>query len=85
MPMVYCQLFSGEKLLTDHLLVSIEREVRPNEKVARGGTFRVPEDQLKTIRADQEMRLEFREFEILEISLRADGRVLALLAVKPLN
>lgn len=31
MPMVYCQLFSGEKLLTDHLLVSIEREARPNK------------------------------------------------------
>jgi hypothetical protein len=61
MSMVYCQLFSGENLLTDHLLVSIERETRPNEKDARGGTFRVPEDQLKTIRADQAMRLEFPE------------------------
>ena len=61
MPMVYCQLFSGETLLTDHLLVSIEREARPNEKDARGGTFRVPTDQLKTMRADQAMRLEFPE------------------------
>ena len=61
MPMVYCQLFSGENLLTDHLLVSIEREARPNEKEARGGTFRVPTDQLKTIRAEQAMRLEFPE------------------------
>jgi hypothetical protein len=61
MPMVYCQLFSGEKLLTDRLLVSIEREVGRNEKDARGGTFRVPEDQLKTIQADQAMRLEFPE------------------------
>ncbi len=61
MPMVYCQLFSGEKLLTDHLLVSIEREAGPNEKDARGGTFRVPTDQLKTIRAEQTMRLEFPE------------------------
>jgi hypothetical protein len=61
MPIVYCQLFSGEKLLTDRLLVSIEREVRPNEKDARGGTFRVPADQLAVIRADQAMRLEFPE------------------------
>ena len=61
MPMVYCQLFSGEKLLTDRLFVSIEREARPNERAVRGGTFRVPEDQLKTIRADQAMRLEFPE------------------------
>ena len=29
MPIVYCQLFWG-KLLTDRLLVSIEREVGPN-------------------------------------------------------
>jgi hypothetical protein len=61
MPIVYCQLFSGEKLLTDRLLVSIEREVRPNEKDARGGTFRVPADQLAAIRADRAMRLEFPE------------------------
>jgi hypothetical protein len=61
MPIVYCQLFSGEKLLTDRLLVSIEREVGPNERDARGGTFRVPPDQLKTIRAEQAMRLEFPE------------------------
>ena len=59
MPIVYCQLFSGEKLLTDRLLVSIEREVGPNEKDARGGTFRVPADQLTMIRAEQAMRLEF--------------------------
>ena len=52
MPIVYCQLFLGEKLLTDRLLVSIEREVGPNEKDARGGTFRVPADQLTVIRAD---------------------------------
>ena len=61
MPIVYCQLFSDEKLLTDRLLVSIEREVGPNKKNARGGTFRVPEDQLKAIRAEQAMRLEFPE------------------------
>ena len=61
MPMVYCQLFSGETLLTDRLLVSIEREVGPNEKAVRGGTFRVPADQLTMIRADQAMRLEFPE------------------------
>ena len=61
MPIVYCQLFSGEKLLTDQLLVSIDREVGPNEKGARGGSFRVPADQLTTIRGDQEMRLEFPE------------------------
>jgi hypothetical protein len=61
MPIVHCQLFAGDKLLTDRLLVSIEREVGPNEKDARGGTFRVPPDQLTVIRADQPMRLEFPE------------------------
>ena len=61
MPIVHCQLFSGEKLLTDQLLVFIDREVGPNEKDGRGGTFRVPADQLTTIRADQAMRLEFPE------------------------
>ena len=61
MPIVYCQLFSGEELLTDQLLVSIDREVGPNEKDARGGTFRVPGDQLTTIRAAEAMRLEFPE------------------------
>lgn len=61
MPMVYCQLYSGEKLLTDRLLVSIEREVGPNEKNARGCTFRIPTDHLASIRADQAMRLEFPE------------------------
>ena len=60
MPIVYCQLFSGEKLLADQLLVSIERETRPNEK-AQSCTFRVPDDQLKTIREHQPMRLEFPE------------------------
>jgi hypothetical protein len=61
MPIVYCQLFSGEKLLTDRLLVSIEREVRPKEKGTRSGTFRVSADQLKMIRVDQAMRLELPE------------------------
>jgi hypothetical protein len=61
MPIVYCQLYSGEKLLADRLLVSIEREVGPNATDARGGTFRVPTDQLTTIRADQAMRLEVPE------------------------
>ena len=61
MAIVYCQLFSGEKLLTDRLLVSIERESGPNEKNPRGCTFRVPADQLTMIRADQAMRLEFPE------------------------
>ena len=61
MPIVYCQLFSGEKLLTNRLLVSIEREVRPNEKDVRGGTFRVPTDQLTMVRTEQAMRLEFPE------------------------
>jgi hypothetical protein len=60
MAIVYCQLFSGEKLLADRLLVSIERETRPNEK-APECTFRVPVDQLKTIREHQPMRLEFPE------------------------
>ena len=48
-------------LLTDRLLVSIEREVGPNEKNARGCTFRVPTDRLTMIRANQQMRLEFPE------------------------
>jgi hypothetical protein len=61
MAIVYCQLYEGEKLLTDRLLVSIEREAGPNEKNERGCTFRVPTDQLATIRADQAMRLEFPE------------------------
>jgi len=61
MAIVYCQLFSGEKLLTDRLLVSIEREVGPNQNNARGCTFRVPDDQVTTIRAEQVMRLEFQE------------------------
>jgi hypothetical protein len=61
MPIVYCQLFSGEKLLTDRLLVSVEREVGPNENNARSGTFRIPADQLTTIRTNQAMRLEFPE------------------------
>ena len=61
MPIVYCQLFSGEKLLTDRILVSIDRKVGPNEKDVRGGTFRVPPDQTATIRADQAMRLELPE------------------------
>jgi hypothetical protein len=61
MPIVYCQLFSDEKLLADRLLVSIEREVGPNQKAARGGTFRVPADQRSAIRADHPMRLELPE------------------------
>ena len=61
MPIAYCQLFLGEKLLTDRLLVSIEREVGPNEKDARGGTFRIPADQLTMIRTDRAMRLELPE------------------------
>ena len=61
MPMVYCQLFSGEKLLANRLLVSIEREVGPNARNAKGCTFRVPDDQLKAIREDLPMRLEFPE------------------------
>ena len=61
MPIVYCQLFSGDKLLNDRLLVSIERKVGPNAKELREGTFRVPEDQRATIRADQAMRLELPE------------------------
>jgi hypothetical protein len=50
--MVYCHLFSGENLLTDRLLVSIEREVGPNKKDARGGTFRVPADHPTMVRVD---------------------------------
>ena len=61
MPIVYCQLFSGEKLLANRLLVSIEREVGLNGKSVQGCTFRVPDDQLKTIQKDQPMRLEFPE------------------------
>ena len=61
MPIVSCRLFSGEKLLSDQLLVFIDREAGPNAKDLRGGTFRVPPDQLTTIRAEQAMRLEFPE------------------------
>jgi hypothetical protein len=61
MPIVYCQLFSGEKLLSDRLLVSIERDAGSNEKGTRSGTFRVSADQLKMIRVDQAMRLELPE------------------------
>lgn len=61
MPIVYCQLFSGETLLTDQLLISIEREVGPNGNGARGGTFRVPAGQRGMIRTDQAMRLAFPE------------------------
>jgi hypothetical protein len=60
MAIVYGQLFSGEKLLADRLLVSVEREAGPNEK-ALDSTFRVPDDQRTTIRADQAMRLEFAQ------------------------
>jgi hypothetical protein len=60
MPMVYCQLFSGEELLANQLLISIDREPRPNEK-APDCTFRVPADQLKTIREHLPLRLEFPE------------------------
>jgi hypothetical protein len=79
MPIVYCQLFSGEKLLTNRLLVSIEREVRPNEKDARGGTFRIPADQLTMIRADQAMRLEFPEKVAQRLKIRA-GNSLPIIA-----
>jgi len=61
MAIVYCQLYSGEKLLTDRLLVSIELKGGANERNPRGCTFRIPNDQLTTIRAEQVMRLEFAE------------------------
>jgi hypothetical protein len=61
MPIVYCQLFSGETLLADRLLVFIEREVKPNKQDARGGTFRVPADQRTKIRTDEPLRLELPE------------------------
>jgi hypothetical protein len=61
MPIVYCQLFSGENLITDRLLVSIERKAGANEQGSRGGTFRVPEDQPALVRAEQAMRLELPE------------------------
>jgi len=59
MAIVYCQLYSGEKLLADRLLVSIERGAGAHGENLRGCTFRVPNDQLTTIRADKAMRLEF--------------------------
>jgi hypothetical protein len=77
--MVYCQLFSGEKLLSDRLLVSIEREVGANAKDARGGTFRVPTDQLTMIRADQAMRLEFPEKVARRLKI-AEGNSLPIVA-----
>jgi hypothetical protein len=61
MPIVYCQLFSEEKLLADRLLASIDGAAGSNAKDLRRGTFRVPEDQPKMIRADQRMRLDFPE------------------------
>ena len=62
MAIVYCQLYAGDKLLSDRLLVSIERGAGPDEKNnERGCTFRIPNDQLATIRADAAMRLEFPE------------------------
>jgi hypothetical protein len=79
MPIVYCQLFSGEKLLSDQLLVSIEREAGPNEKDVRGGTFRVPTDQLTTIRAEQAMRLEFPEKVARRLKI-AEGNSLHIIA-----
>ena len=79
MPIVYCQLFSGEKLLTDRLLVSIDREVGPNETGTRAGTFRVPVDQLTTIRADQTMRLELPEKVARRLKI-AEGNSLHIIA-----
>jgi hypothetical protein len=74
MPIVYCQLFSGEKLLTDRLLVSVERKAGPNEKDTRGGTFRVPAD-----RVDQAMRLEFPEKVAKRLKI-AEGNSLHIIA-----
>lgn len=79
MPIAYCQLFSGEKLLADRLLVSIEREVGPNAKEARGGTFRVPVDQLTMIRADQAMRLELPKKVARRLKIR-EGNSLQIIA-----
>jgi hypothetical protein len=59
MAIVYCQLYSGEKLLSDRLLVSIERGAGPHGENSQGCTFRVPNDQSTTIRADKAMRLVF--------------------------
>lgn len=78
MPIVYCQLFSGEKLLTDRLLVSIELETKPNQKDARGGTFRVPADQGATIRADRPLRLELPEKVAQKLKIR-DGNSLHII------
>jgi hypothetical protein len=79
MPIVYCQLFSGEKLLTDRLLVSIERKGGPNERGARGGTFRIPTDQLTKIRADQAMRLELPETAARRLNI-TEGNSLHIIA-----
>ena len=79
MPIVYCQLFSGEKLLTDRLLVSIERKAGPNEKDSRGGTFRVPADQRAMVRPDQAMRLEFPEKVAKRLKI-AEGNSLHIIA-----
>jgi hypothetical protein len=81
MPIVYCRLFSGEKLLTDQLLVSVERELGSRQADARGGTFRVPPDQLTTIRADQAMRLEFPEKVARRLNITA-GNSLDIIAHK---
>ena len=61
MPIVYCQLFSGEELLADRLLVSIDRKVGTNKQDARSGAFRVPAEQAAAIRANRPMRLELPE------------------------
>jgi hypothetical protein len=79
MPIVYCQLYSGENLLTDRLLVSIDQKVGPNEKDARGGTFRVPPDQLATIRADQAMRLQLPEKVARRLNI-SEGNSLRIIA-----
>jgi hypothetical protein len=79
MAMVYCQLFCGDNLLTDRLLVSIEREPRTDETKAPDCTFRVPDNHLKTIREHQPMRLEFPEKIARRLKI-AEGNSLQIVA-----
>jgi hypothetical protein len=79
MAMVYCQLFCGDNLLTDRLLVSIDRESRLSETKSPDCTFRVPNDHLKTIREQQPMRLEFPEKIARRLKI-AEGNSLQIVA-----
>lgn len=79
MPIVYCQLFSGEELLADRLLVSIDRKVGADNQDARSGTFRVRADQAAAIRPHRPMRLELPEKVARGLKI-AEGNSLPIIA-----